>query len=496
MLFALIGREINQRRSALIATLSFLAVVSPSARHSSHSWMNPKPTALSKRSTGLPRTRLSSDTKALLHAERSTHADIPRRRAGAERGARAQEVHRRLSGPGDRDRIESAVSDASDSRHHSSRRRASGQILSDAQARQLQSPLSTRLQRMEFPHAVHRSSPPLEPATPFTDAAVEFQREYTARRRQQTLDGQRRQQSRDARIRHPQFRDVVADLFLPLRRSALAQRRASELRRANQITLTPTCLPSGWVVFDCPPADGGRGSDRNDRCSRTTSPAMAQATATEVSIVLPCLNEADTVGTCVAKAMRALHDAHIAGEVIVADNGSTDGSQAIAAEQGARVVRHQRLAAMAKRSKAASPRRADNSSSWPTRTTATICSNIPKFVAPSARRIRTGARLPSSRGRRARRARRDAPIASLDRKSRFLASDALVVSCADQRRLLRHARLHPRALRSLGDALSGNGIRHRDDSQSRAPRCADERGADHAASRWPQVASAASENIP
>ena len=65
---------------------------------------------------------------------------------------------------------------------------------------------------------------------------------------------------------------------------------------------------------------------------------MAQATAPEVSIVLPCLNEADTVGTCVAKAMSALHDAHIDGEVIVADNGSTDGSQAIAIEQGARVV--------------------------------------------------------------------------------------------------------------------------------------------------------------
>ncbi len=65
---------------------------------------------------------------------------------------------------------------------------------------------------------------------------------------------------------------------------------------------------------------------------------MAQATAPEVSIILPCLNEADTVGICVAKAMSALHDAHISGEVIVADNGSTDGSQTIAIEQGARVV--------------------------------------------------------------------------------------------------------------------------------------------------------------
>lgn len=65
---------------------------------------------------------------------------------------------------------------------------------------------------------------------------------------------------------------------------------------------------------------------------------MAQVTSVEVSIVLPCLNEADTVGACVEKAVRALRDAKINGEVIVADNGSTDGSQAIAAEQGARVV--------------------------------------------------------------------------------------------------------------------------------------------------------------
>ncbi len=66
--------------------------------------------------------------------------------------------------------------------------------------------------------------------------------------------------------------------------------------------------------------------------------AMAQDTSVEVSIVLPCLNEADTVGACVEKAVRALRDANIHGEVIVADNGSTDGSQEIAAEQGARVV--------------------------------------------------------------------------------------------------------------------------------------------------------------
>jgi glycosyltransferase involved in cell wall biosynthesis len=55
----------------------------------------------------------------------------------------------------------------------------------------------------------------------------------------------------------------------------------------------------------------------------------------EVSIVMPCLNEADTLAICIEKAYRSLRDASITGEVIVADNGSSDGSQAIAAQLGA-----------------------------------------------------------------------------------------------------------------------------------------------------------------
>ncbi|MFL5267034.1 MAG: glycosyltransferase family 2 protein, partial [Stellaceae bacterium] len=58
----------------------------------------------------------------------------------------------------------------------------------------------------------------------------------------------------------------------------------------------------------------------------------------ELSIVMPCLNEARTVGTCVGKALAYLELHDIAGEVIVADNGSTDDSQAIARGLGARVV--------------------------------------------------------------------------------------------------------------------------------------------------------------
>lgn len=58
----------------------------------------------------------------------------------------------------------------------------------------------------------------------------------------------------------------------------------------------------------------------------------------ELSIVMPCLDEAETLGTCIAKARRFLDERGVAGEIIVADNGSTDGSQAIAAAAGARVV--------------------------------------------------------------------------------------------------------------------------------------------------------------
>src|SRR5437764_7307582 len=63
-----------------------------------------------------------------------------------------------------------------------------------------------------------------------------------------------------------------------------------------------------------------------------------KAAEVEVSVVMPCLNEAQTVGTCIAKAQQAFRESCIAGEVIVADNGSTDGSQEIASRLGARVV--------------------------------------------------------------------------------------------------------------------------------------------------------------
>ena len=60
--------------------------------------------------------------------------------------------------------------------------------------------------------------------------------------------------------------------------------------------------------------------------------------APEVSVVFPCLNEEKTLAECVRRARAALDGAGLAGEIVVADNGSTDRSAAIAEECGARVV--------------------------------------------------------------------------------------------------------------------------------------------------------------
>jgi glycosyltransferase involved in cell wall biosynthesis len=62
------------------------------------------------------------------------------------------------------------------------------------------------------------------------------------------------------------------------------------------------------------------------------------ADALELTILMPCLDEAETLAVCIEKARSFLERTGIRGEVLIADNGSTDGSQKIAAEAGARVV--------------------------------------------------------------------------------------------------------------------------------------------------------------
>jgi len=69
------------------------------------------------------------------------------------------------------------------------------------------------------------------------------------------------------------------------------------------------------------------------------APPIKQDTPIELSIIMPCLNEAETLEPCIRKAMAYLHRANIRGEVVIGDNGSTDGSQKIALACGARVVK-------------------------------------------------------------------------------------------------------------------------------------------------------------
>lgn len=65
---------------------------------------------------------------------------------------------------------------------------------------------------------------------------------------------------------------------------------------------------------------------------------MKETTPVDVSVVMPCLNEAETLPSCIGKAWKAIGESNLRGEVIVADNGSTDGSPEIAARMKAQVV--------------------------------------------------------------------------------------------------------------------------------------------------------------
>jgi glycosyltransferase involved in cell wall biosynthesis len=84
----------------------------------------------------------------------------------------------------------------------------------------------------------------------------------------------------------------------------------------------------------------------SSRAQDLPAPAVSSRPAPEgavdVSVVIPCLNEAQTIERCVRSALDVLEEHHIPGEVIVVDNGSTDGSADLARLAGARVVNEQR----------------------------------------------------------------------------------------------------------------------------------------------------------
>ncbi|HMP07558.1 MAG TPA: glycosyltransferase family 2 protein [Lacipirellulaceae bacterium] len=129
-------------------------------------------------------------------------------------------------------------------------------------------------------------------------------------------------------------------------------------------------------------------------------PEVAAPRALELSVVMPCLNEADTLATCINKARRTMDDHGIVGEIVVADNGSTDGSVEIAMRLGARVIHvsqrgygHALMAGIAAtRGKYVIMGDADDSYDF---------LEIPKFVAElrAGHELVQGCRLPSGGGR-------------------------------------------------------------------------------------------------
>ena len=97
------------------------------------------------------------------------------------------------------------------------------------------------------------------------------------------------------------------------------------------------------------------------------TPAIEELTALKVSVVIPCLNEADNIEACVRKAHAVLDEHGISGEVVVADNDSDDGSPELAAAAG-------RESCMSRAGDTAAPtwpdwrRRRASTSSWRTPT--------------------------------------------------------------------------------------------------------------------------------
>jgi Glycosyl transferase family 2 len=117
----------------------------------------------------------------------------------------------------------------------------------------------------------------------------------------------------------------------------------SDFSDSEDIDLTTARNPRGRPGVVGTDGQGNQGDAlANTQTDRTVSESGRRQPATEelplLSVVIPCLNEADTVGPCIDAAIGAMQAAGITGEVLVVDNGSTDGSQEIATARGARVV--------------------------------------------------------------------------------------------------------------------------------------------------------------
>ena len=158
----------------------------------------------------------------------------------------------------------------------------------------------------------------------------------------------------------------------------------------------------------------------------TQADSLPGSATLELTVVIPCLNEVATVGRCVGKAVRTMQECGIAGEVVVADNGSSDGSQAATEAAGGRVVAVPARgygSALAGGIAAARGRYvlmgdADDSYDF---------TELARFLAPLRDGRRPGAGVPPALGRRHRPPRRDAvPASGLGQPDVLVVRPALV----------------------------------------------------------------------
>ena len=205
----------------------------------------------------------------------------------------------------------------------------------------------------------------------------------------------------------------------------------------------------------------------------------------ELSILMPCLNEAETLAVCIAKATGFLHRSRVAGEVIVADNGSTDASRDIARALGHASSRSRR-AATARRSAPASRRRAAATSSWATPTTpmTSRARRLPCQASPG-RGPRHGQPL---QGRHCRSG--DAAAPPLSRQPGAVLHRPAVLPQPDRRLSLRAERLRARRDPRPAARRARHGVRLRDGRQGDARRPQGRRGADDAEARRALAAAA------
>ncbi len=249
ILFALVAREINQQKSTLIATLSFFVIVVASGKAYFPWAEDVDPNGTYDGINWLATHDLSSDTKIYCTPNDQLTltflAGVPVQSVAPIRKDFIDHYPGRIvmiesSPPYQTLQIADIIHIAADH----------DEILSDVQAKALQSSLSTRLQRIELASRCTSVSPSVEPSTPFMDAVVEFQREYTEVRQRHWMDnGANNPVMRGFDI--PNFATWWPIFFYrfvdPLSRSGSHLNYTDRIKNAHA-----DVTPSGWVVFDCP----------------------------------------------------------------------------------------------------------------------------------------------------------------------------------------------------------------------------------------------------